>query len=207
MNHSKEHCLFFLKNTELLEKSDEVVEAVQVALFKAINARIEKRIKGLGGWKGIYTLVSGPATKNDETETAFAPAAWPENKDGSYRVSYDLGETDSDKNDYWLSSALGVNKTELCFYLWLSTEHGLSKGDAARQTLVLSTGNAEVKAAGFKRNEDGTLFLPFSFNVEKVTAEYPAFDKCLAPLDEALDKLLKAHPHIDGLVRGLFKMK
>ena len=118
-----------------------------------------------------------------------------------------MGETDSDKNDYWLSSAFGVNKTELCFYLWLDTDHGLSKGDAARQTLVLSTGNAEVKTAGFKRNDVGMLFLPFSFNAEKAAAEYPAFDKCLAPLDEALDKLLEVHPHIDTLVKGLFKMK
>lgn len=205
MNYTKEQCQFFLKNTELLEKSHEVVEAVQAALFKAINARVEKRIKPLGGWKGCYTLVTGSASK--EEETAFAPAAWPENKDGSYRASYDLGETDSDANDYWLSSALGVNKTELCFYLWLDTEHGLSKGDISRQTLVLFTGNAEVKKAGFKRNDDGLLFLPFSLNPEKVAAEYPAFDKCLAPLDEALDKLLKAHPHIDALVRALSKMK
>lgn len=205
MNYTKEQCLFFLKNTELLEKTPELVETVQAALFKAINARIEKRIKPLGGWKGCYALVTGNASKDEET--AFAPAAWPENKDGSYRASYDLGETDSDKNDYWLSSALGVNKTELCFYLWLDTNHGLSKGDAARQTLVLSTSNAEVKAAGFKRNDDGLLYLPFSLNAEKVAAEYPSFDKCLAPLDEALDKLLKVHPHIDALVRSLFKMK
>jgi hypothetical protein len=171
MSYPKEHCLFFLQNTELLEKTEEIVEAVDAVLFKAINARIEKRIKGLGGWKGWYGMVSGNAAKDEET--SFAPVAWPENKDCTYRVAYDLGETDSDKNDYWLSSAFGVNKTELCFYLWFDTEHGLSKGEVARQTLVLATGNAEVKAAGFKRNDDGLLYLPFSFNAEKAAVEFP----------------------------------
>lgn len=86
MNYTKEQCLFFLKNTELLEKTPELVETVQAALFKAINARVEKCIKPLGGWKGCYALVTGNAAKDEET--AFAPAAWPENKDGSYRASY-----------------------------------------------------------------------------------------------------------------------
>jgi hypothetical protein len=65
---------------------------------------------------------------------------------------------------------------------------------------------ADVKAADILRDEEGMLYLPFTCDAEVLAAEYPTVDKTLAPLDAALDKLLKVHPQFDAAVRELTKM-
>jgi len=50
------------------------------------------------------------------------------------------------------------------------------------------------------------LYLPFTVDAETLASEYPSVDKTLAPLDAALDKLLKVHPQFDAAVRELAKM-
>ena len=53
------------------------------------------------------------------------------------------------------------------------------------------------------RDEDGTIYMPFVLDPEVLAAEYPTVDKALAPMDAALDKLLKVHPQFDAAVKEL----
>lgn len=164
MNFTKEACLFVIKNIASIE--GEIVETVQKNVFKAINARLESRIKAIGGWKGRYQLATGEA---DETD--FAPVTWPESQDGRYRASYTLGES-GDKNSYWLSNALGVNGVKLCFQFWVHGGlGGRSKGDIERKVITVSN-IAAVKEAGMILDEDKALCLPFVFDAETLAAEY-----------------------------------
>ena len=196
MSFPKEWCQFIIKNKALLEGG--IVEPIEKVVFKAINARLEKRLRDIKGWKGKYDLVSG-----DAEETAFAPAAWPEDKDGRYRASYKLGALETDENTYWLSSALGVNNAKLSFRLWVhGALGGRSKGEIDRKILTVGTSVA-AREAGMLRDEDGTVYLPFVFDAKTLAAEYPTVDKTLAPLDVALDALLKIHPQIDAAVKDL----
>ena len=50
---------------------------------------------------------------------------------------------------------------------------------------------------------ENTINVPFVLDAETIAVEYPALDKALAPLDAAIDKLLKAHPALDAAVREL----
>ncbi len=196
MEFSKETYSFIIKNAAMLDGG--AVEAVQKAVFTAINARIANRFKALGGWKGTYGLVS-----EEDGETRFAPAAWPEDKNGKYRAYYEMTEVSSETNIYWLSSALGVNGVKMCFRFWVHGGlGGHGKGEIERKLVTLSNDPA-VKGAGMVRDEDNTIYLPFSFDAATLAAEYPTVDKALAPLDAALDKFLKAHPQIDAAVRDL----
>jgi len=45
------------------------------------------------------------------------------------------------------------------------------------------------------------------FDAEVLAGEYPTVDKALAPLDAAIDKLLKAHPLLDAAVQELTAKK
>ena len=56
MSFSKELCQYAIRNNALLEGG--VSEAIQNIVFKAMNAHLEKRIKGLGGWKGKFELAT-----------------------------------------------------------------------------------------------------------------------------------------------------
>ena len=76
----KELCQFVIRNNAALEGG--VFDVIAENLFKAMNARIEKRLKAAGGWKGTYEFISG-----DADETQFAPSAWPESQDGRYRAN------------------------------------------------------------------------------------------------------------------------
>lgn len=197
MNPSKEICQFIIKNTGALE-SGGALETVEKAVFAAVNARMEKHLRTLGGWKGRYELISAA-----EDETAFAPAAWPEDKDGKYRACYKLTALATDENTYWLSSLLGTNGGRLCIRLWVHGGlGGRGKGEIERKLVTVGT-TAAIKDAGVILDEDKSLYLPFAFSGEVLAAEYPTVDKALAPLDTALDKLLKAHPLIDAAVKEL----
>ena len=113
---------------------------------------------------------------------------------------------DGDKNNLWLSCALGANGVKMCLRLWVHGGlGGRSKGEIERKLLGIAQG-AAVKEAGILRDDDYTLYLPFVFDAETLAAEYPAVDKVLAPLDAVLDNLLKVHPQLDAAVRELAKM-
>ncbi len=132
MEFSKETYTFIIKNAAMLDGG--AVEAVQKAVFTAINARIANRFKALGGWKGTYGLVS-----EEDGETRFAPAAWPEDKNGKYRAYYEMTEVSSETNIYWLSSALGVNGVKMCFRFWVHGGlGGHGKGEIERKLVTLS---------------------------------------------------------------------
>ena len=195
MKFSKEQCLFVIKNATALEGG--VIVEVQKTLFTAINTRIEKRLKGIGGWKGKYQLASGEAD-----ETSFAPAAWPEDKDGRYRAFYKLAAL-GDQSYYWLSCAIGVNGVKMCLQFWVHGGlGGRTKSEIGRKLLGVACSGA-VKEAGMTQGEENTINLPFMFDAETLAAEYPTVDKTLAPLDTALDKLLKVHPQLDAAVKEL----
>jgi len=200
MNFPKESCQLIIRNSAILESG--VIEAVQDTVFKAINARIEKRFKTIGGWKGTYELVSGVTGA-----TTFAPVAWPEDKDGRYRACYKLTALETDDNDYWLSSALGVNSCKLCLRLWVHGGlGGRTKGEIERKLVTISNAPA-VRDAGMVRDEDNTIYLPFSFDAETLATEFPTVDKTLVPLDAALDKLLKVNELFDAAVKDLATRK
>ena len=195
MSFSKETCLFVIRNAALIEKG--LIEAVQQTVFTAMNAHLEKRLKALGGWKGKYELVTV------DNETAFAPVTWPESQDGRYRACYKLTEA-GDQNHYWLSNTLGVNGVKMCLQFWVHGGlGGRSKGEVGRKLLTVASA-ADIKAARFVQGaEENTLNLPFVFDAEVLAGEYPTVDKALAPLDTAIDKLLKVHPLLDAAVQEL----
>ena len=123
-----------------------------------------------------------------------------------YRACYKLGAIDDDKNNFWLSCALGVNGVKMCLLLWVHGGlGGRTRGEVEGKFLEVAQ-NAAVKEAGILRDEKGMLYLPFTLDAETLASEYPAVDKTLAPLDAALDKLLKVHPQFDAAVRELAKM-
>ena len=57
---------------------------------------------------------------------------------------------------------------------------------------------AAAREAGVPRDDKGMLYLPFTVDTETLAAESPTMDKTLAPLDAALDKLLKVHLWFDA---------
>jgi hypothetical protein len=200
MNFPKELCQVIIRNVASFEGG--VIESIDKVLFKAINARVEKRLKATGGWKGHYELVTG-----DADETAFAPSAWPEDKDGRYRACYKLDAINGDENYHWLSCVLGVNRVKMCLQFWCHGGlGGRTKAEIGRKLIGVAATGA-VKEAGMTQGEENTLNLPFVFDAETLAAEYPTVEKTLAPLDAALDALLKVNPQLDAVVKELAAKK
>jgi len=178
MSFSKELCQYAIKNSALLEGG--VSEAIQQTVFKAMNAHLEKRIKGLGGWKGRYELATGEAD-----ETLFAPVTWPESQDGRYRACFKLEAINCEKNYFWLSCALGVNSAKMCLQFWVHGGlGGRAKSEIGRKLLTLANA-AAVKEAGFVQGSDeNVLNMPFVLNAEVLAAEYPTVDKALGAVSK-----------------------
>ena len=178
MNFSKELCQYAIRNNALLEGG--VSDAIQLTVFKAMNAHLEKRIKAIGGWKGRYELATGEAD-----ETHFALAAWPESQDGRYRACFKLEALNCEKNYFWLSCALGVNSAKMCLQFWVHGGlGGRAKSEIGRKLLTLANA-AAVKEAGFVQGSDeNVLNMPFVLNAEVLAAEYPTVDKALGAVSK-----------------------
>jgi hypothetical protein len=113
---------------------------------------------------------------------------------------------DGDKNYFWMSCALGANGVKMCLQFWVHGGLGGRSKSEIGGKLVGVAATGAVKEVGMIQGEENVLNLPFVFDAEVLASEFPAVDKTLAPLDDALDKLLKAHPQLDAAVRELAKM-
>ena len=109
---SKESCQFVLRNTASLEGG--IVEAVQGTVFTAINARLEKRFKALGGWKGHYQLASGGTLCPAKAMSRVRLSVWYLPQDSrqmrsracfcwqkAYLVSQDNIDSNAGRRDVW----------------------------------------------------------------------------------------------------------
>ena len=68
----------------------------------------------------------------------------------------------------------------------------------------------DLKANGVEINavtKDANLFIPIRLDPKKVANEYPVFDECLLPIDEAINTLMKVHPLIDEIVQEALQQK
>jgi len=102
---------------------------------------------------------------------------------------------------------LGINGTKLCLQFWVHGGlGGKTKPEIGRKLLGLANTPA-VKEAGLIQAEETILQMPFVLDAEVLTKEYPTIDKTLAPLDAALDKLLKVHPVLDAAVKEMVEKK
>lgn len=172
---------------------------METVVFKAINACIKKHIGTRTPWRTRFGLVSGD--EDGSEDTFFAPLIWPLKSNTKDLVGYRLWET-VDTNLYWLSNALGVRGGALCLeFLMEGRPGGPSKLKVKERLVDFSAKNTAVREAGFVYNERGSLMLPFKLDATLVASEYPDLKKSLAPLEAALETLLKVNPEFDVLVK------
>jgi hypothetical protein len=199
MNYPAELYPLVIRNMEVVEEAPHVVEVIEKNLFAAINARIEKRVKAQGNWKGCYDLV----TDNAEEATDFAPAKWPETEEGKYAACFCLDCTEGTDNS-WLAHAIGYKGIALYLYFYL--DHSwfeLTLKEYKQRLSEFYAATPALAEVGFHITaKNDCICRQFSFDAGKLAEEYPDFDEALAPLDAALDDVFKAHTYFDALIKG-----
>lgn len=201
MNYPTELCQLIICNMEIIESVPDIIASTEKILFTAINTRIKKAVKSRKGWKGCYEHIT---ERDDSDETTFAPSAWPENEDKSYNAWYTLTATEIFK-DYWLSNATGVTGAALCLEFAVDPDWSeLTTKEYKRSLEAFYTGSHTVQQAGFcLAPSKKSIVRPFTFDADKLAAEFPDMNEALAPLDAALSDLFGAHGEFDKFVKGL----
>lgn len=202
--YTKEMELMILQQPELIEQPT-LTARVEAVIFKAIDARIAKRLASLPDWKAHSYEWADEA--ESAGETIFAPESWPKKKDHSPQAGYRLREVPAEGGPQWLlSHALGLSNGTLSLEFF--TEGKVGRPSKAKITERLQTFAATpaLTEAGFLHGAGG-IYIPFALDIGKVTAEFPALNKALAPLDKALDTLLTAHASFETLVLELLPPK
>ncbi|MFA6810196.1 MAG: hypothetical protein WCR47_03960 [Desulfoplanes sp.] len=205
MAYSNDLCKLVINNMDIIEEAPSVVGEVEELLFEAINKRIREKIEPMEGWEGIYDLCT--EKNEDEEMTIFRAPRWPIDDEGEYLAWYELGIIDGDEIEdaNWLTYAVGVKESRLVIGFDSDKKyHGNTPGQLKKFFRNYFEHNPQLAQAGVIF-EDGYLGIPFHLDPEKMSEEYPNFNECLKPVDDALDALLKAHPYFDTLVDELKK--
>jgi len=197
LQYPKEMHVFLLKNTGLIEEGS-LTDAVEATVFTAIHERITQKLE-----RRLWELHCDVLNTSEDSyeETMFAPMHWPKRKDGTRQAYYKISEHDAG-NEYWLSSLLGLNETQVCFELYIDGRLGGPKVNVKERVQDFYAKTPVLKELGFTCT-DGELRLPFSFDAAKLAEAYPDLRKPMLDFEKVFDKLLKGHEHIDKLIVGM----
>lgn len=202
MCYPKDLCLFLLNHTDVIEKCS-LTEYVETELFKAVNHAIDNKLGLRTPWKRRLGLVTGDDDGNEET--TFAPLHWPTKVGGDEFAFFRLWENESDINEYWLSHALGLNNGKLCFEFRMKPKTGGPSTYRIKKAVdEFYSKNECLKNDGFVLRQNGTIYLPFIFDVKTMIKEFPNFKETILPVNDAFDKIAKHLPLFDGLVKEVF---
>lgn len=195
MAFSKNICRLVIENVELLQEAPNVIEEIETEIFKAINTRFEDFFKDREDWK---------TCEDDDDEIVFAQSDWPE-EDSDYSVFYNFGR-DSDEESY-LAALVGKNP-ENHYGIYFSTEHRRFGMNVVPWRTFLATQyrNRPILQASGVTLEGEYLCIPITIDPKLMAEEYPDFDACLKPVDDALEILMKVNPQIDEIVKELKKL-
>lgn len=199
MAFSDEVCKLVIENIDLLEEAPSVVEEVETKVFREINNRMKSFLAGRDGWKddGAYTYYED----HDDAQTTFAPIGWPEDEDTNYTAYYSFTHGNGENYIYWLTALVGkTNADKFGIYFNLNTN---SVGMNKRQwkNYLTTKYQSEPILQESVLLEECTLCIPIVIDFKLLVEEYPLFDKCLKPVDDALEILIKINPYIDAIVK------
>ncbi len=201
MDYPKDVCSMLFDNPEIVEEPS-LTEYVELKVFKGINEGIKRQLdhKPL---RTRFGLVSGDEEENEDT--FFANFDWPVSDTGDDIVGFRLWENDSNINEWWLSHALGVNGGKLCFDFFVEArKDGPSKYKAKQKLEELYNKNDNIKKAGFIHHQRGSIYLPFTLDVDKLKIEFPKLHTCLAPMFKALELIVGLSKDFDNIVKEIY---
>ena len=197
-------CLHLLKNPELIE-TESLTEHVEKIVFKHINGAVLRKIGERTPWKKRLGLVTGD--EDDNEETTFARLNWPTRLEGEELAYFRLWESESDVNNYWLSHALGLHLGSLCFEFRMKAKLGLITPYRIKKIMEdFYNANEELKKDGFIHHKRGVIYLPFKLDVNLVIEEFPDLKTAIAPVNEAMDKILAKMELFDKVVLDVYPL-
>lgn len=200
MEYDDSLCKLVIRNIEIIENAPKVAESVDEVLLSAVDERLETLVKK-EEWNGIFALT------DPDGDAQFRPDAWTTgNGDFAESPSYIFWRTENTKDDlvqYWLSRAVQLNGSGLCLGFGIPREFtGYKPKESQRKLIEFFNNNLKLREYGFECDEFGNIVTRFAFDLKTLEDEYPDFDEALKPLDEAFDRILKAHPIFDEYVKS-----
>jgi len=201
MAFSNEICKIVIENIELLEEAPNVIDEIDNKVFKEINNRFKAYFDGKEGWKdeGVYTYLD-----DGDGETTFAPIGWPEDEDTDYTAYYQFC-CNSDENFQYRLTALAGKIAFAKFGIFFSAENvGMNKKQWKSFLMSQYQSKPILQESGVTY-EGGSLCIPIVIDPKLMAEEYPDFDACLKPVDDAIEILMKVNPYIDEIVKEAMK--
>ena len=193
-------CKLVIENVELLEEAPNVIEEVENKVFKEINNRIKTFFANREGWKedGVYTFLEDI----EDAQTTFAPIDWPEDEDKNYTAYYSFRSGSGEDYQYWLTALVGKTSADR-FGIYFEVDCN-SVGMNKRQWKNFLASQYQKQPFLQESNvllEESSLCIPIIIDSKLMAEEYPFFETCLKPVDDALEILLKVNQIIDAVVR------
>ena len=205
MQFNDEVSKIVIRNIDLLEDAPNIIREVEKKIFKAINEKFETFFSNLDGWNqdGVYTYYSDAT----DAQTTFSAVSWPLD-DEDYAVYYEFCESDDDEFDPYHLSILTGTRTISHYGIFFSIDldyFGVKK--SKWKAFLREQYQARPQLAELGVSFEGQkLCIPIVLDATLMAEEYPDFDTCLEPIENALAILMKAHPYIDEIVQETRKI-
>lgn len=216
MMSNKAAARLVIENMQMIEQARLLIEdELEPAFFKVVDSLVNERVgEFAGGWQGVFGWADGD-------EMQFAPEPWTASSNQAdkfnyknYYARYHLSLESSeggvlDGNHWWLSSFF-TNPNDRYVFQFSPWYANFGKLSSKLWRDFAGTKNQEypqIEQAGFKFNaKSGRWHLPITRLDAAVVAENYVNDTLqdvFEPIiNDALDKLLQAHPYFDKIIKS-----
>lgn len=198
MPYNNDICKLVIENIALLEEAPLVIAEIQEEIFKAINKKFKGVFEKYTTWEGFYSYFE----EGDRAETRMKPNIWPSDE-VEYQAYYEFID-ESDECEYYLTALFGgkpLCKYAISFYFNAINLCGMNKRTWKDFLKKQYNARPDLKANGVQLEGGECLSISIRLDPKAVAAEYPDFDECLKPIDDAINALMKVHPLIDEIVQ------
>lgn len=190
-------CRLILKNTELIEDSLTVIEAIEEVISININNYIKKFVldKKLKADEDVYD--NGGFWKNN----------W-ENKNQEWKAWFYLEITKNGNSDWFISSLLGCRGAKIAIKFYLQpTIFGMSKKQIQSKLPVLYNKNELLKEKGFyiNQNNKNTIDMDFTITTEEALKSYLGEAQSFKELDNTLENIYSCLDIFDTIIKEIDK--
>ncbi|MBU4185192.1 MAG: hypothetical protein L6263_02885 [Desulfobacteraceae bacterium] len=203
MPYNDDICKLVIENIALLEEAPMVIEKIEKNIFKEINGKFEAFFENYDNWEGCYSY-----REEDHGETTVKPPKWP-GDEVAWHAFYSFSNDPDDECNYPLTALLGATSLDMYAIYFCVDENNLCgmKRNPWKDFLKKQyNARPDLKASGVQL-EGECLSIPIRLDPKAVAAEYPDFDECLKPIDDAINTLMKVHPLIDEIVQEALRQK
>jgi hypothetical protein len=201
MKYDRDVVRSIVENLALIESTRDIVEELDGELMEALGKVAEVHVRN------EFTSISDESDFDmcKKSKVEFTTDDWA--TDEGVIAGYRIGEWGGESH-YWSSSLMGADH-DSSMYIHFYVNHnkiGLNKESFRKELKGWVNEYSNLVESGLTMGENNdVLELTFHLDPQNVIEDYPKFDACFVPMQEAINRILTHHANFCDFVASIRK--